>query len=91
MIDRLKPILENPAADIVNQNIKYDMLVLHKAGIELGGIGVDPMVGDYLLDAAPVSRPRHAGGKISAAPDDSHQRALSGSDSGKSRCSTSIS
>ena len=48
---RLKPLLENPDAEIVNQNIKYDMLVLRRVGVELGGLGVDPMVGDYLLDA----------------------------------------
>ena len=51
VVTRLKPILENPNAEIVNQNIKYDMLVLRKAGVMLGGLGLDPMVGDYLLDA----------------------------------------
>jgi DNA polymerase I len=51
VVQRLKPILENPNAEIVNQNIKYDMLVLRKAGVMLGGLGLDPMVGDYLLDA----------------------------------------
>ncbi len=51
VVNRLKPILENPNAEIVNQNIKYDMLVLRKAGVTLGGLGLDPMVGDYLLDA----------------------------------------
>ena len=47
----LKPMLEDPAIEIVNQNIKYDMLVLRRAGIHLKGIGIDPMIGDYLLDA----------------------------------------
>ncbi len=51
VVNRLKPILENSNAEIVNQNIKYDMLVLRKAGVMLGGLGLDPMVGDYLLDA----------------------------------------
>lgn len=49
--DALRPILEGPAVEICNQNIKYDMLVLRRAGIELRGIGVDPMVGSYLLEA----------------------------------------
>ena len=40
-----------PNAEIVNQNIKYDMLVLRRAGVMLAGLGLDPMVGDYLLDA----------------------------------------
>jgi DNA polymerase-1 len=49
--EALRPILENPATVIVNQNIKFEMLVLRRFGIELGEIGLDPMVGDYLLDA----------------------------------------
>ena len=48
--DALKPLLEDPEIQIVNQNIKYDMLVLRRAGVRLQGVGVDPMVGDYLLD-----------------------------------------
>lgn len=47
----LKPILENPALELVNQNIKYDLIVLKSVGIEPLNIGLDPMVGDYLLDA----------------------------------------
>ena len=49
--DALRPILEHPDAAVVNQNIKYDMLVLRRAGITLRGIGIDPMVGSYLLEA----------------------------------------
>ncbi|MEZ6045516.1 MAG: hypothetical protein R3C11_08030 [Planctomycetaceae bacterium] len=48
---RLKPILEDPQIFKINQNIKYDMLVLRRLGIHLQGISIDPMVGDYLLDA----------------------------------------
>jgi DNA polymerase I len=51
VVEALRPHLENPATVIVNQNIKYEMLVLRRFGIELGEIGLDPMVGDYLLDA----------------------------------------
>jgi DNA polymerase-1 len=51
VVDALRPILEHPAVVIANQNIKYDMLVLRRAGIALRGIGVDPMVGSYLLEA----------------------------------------
>lgn len=36
---------------ILNQNIKYDMLVLRRAGVNIGSLGLDTMVGDYLLDA----------------------------------------
>jgi DNA polymerase-1 len=51
VIDAVKPHLRNAANTIVNQNIKYEILVLRQQGIELGEIGLDPMVGDYLLDA----------------------------------------
>ncbi len=50
-VHALKPILEDPDREIINQNIKYDFLVLRRAGIEVANIGLDPMVGDYLLDA----------------------------------------
>lgn len=51
VVDALRPILEHPDVAVANQNIKYDMLVLRRAGITLRGIGVDPMVGSYLLEA----------------------------------------
>lgn len=51
VLDSLRPILEDPAREIINQNIKYDLLVLRRAGVRLAGIGMDPMIGDYLLDA----------------------------------------
>lgn len=51
VVDVMRPILEHPAVEVTNQNIKYDMLVLRRAGIALRGIGNDPMVGSYLLDA----------------------------------------
>jgi len=47
----LKGILEDPQILKSNQNIKYDMQVLMQAGIRMQGINIDPMVGDYLLDA----------------------------------------
>ncbi|QDU81525.1 DNA polymerase I [Polystyrenella longa] len=48
---KFKPILEDPTVSKINQNIKYDMLVLRKIDIHLQGVSIDPMVGDYLLDA----------------------------------------
>ena len=47
----LKPMFENPAIGKVNQNIKYDRLVLRAAGVELRGVVGDSMVADYLLHA----------------------------------------
>lgn len=48
--DILRPVLENPAVQKVGQNLKYDMVVLRTAGIELQGAAFDTMVADYLLD-----------------------------------------
>ena len=47
----IKPLVEDPARTVLNQNIKYDMLVLKTHGVDIASVGVDPMVGDYLLDA----------------------------------------
>ncbi len=51
VLKAIKPILEDPERVIVNQNIKYDMLVLRLAGVMIASIGLDTMIGDYLLDA----------------------------------------
>ncbi len=48
-LERLRPILENAEVAKVNQNIKYDLLVLRGRGIEARGVAGDPMVADYLL------------------------------------------
>ena len=47
----LRPILTNPAIEKVGQNIKYDMQVLGRAGIELAGPFNDTMVLSYLLES----------------------------------------
>jgi DNA polymerase-1 len=47
----LRPILEDPAIAKVGQNLKYDIIVLKSAGIELRGVAFDTMVADYLLDS----------------------------------------
>ncbi|GIX04212.1 MAG: DNA polymerase I [Planctomycetaceae bacterium] len=67
VLRQFKSLLESGHVTLVNQNIKYDLIVLRSAGIfaapqhdavcnELEGhnwpsLGVDPMVADYLLDA----------------------------------------
>ena len=53
VLERLGPILEDPARTIHNQNLKYDLTVLRRHGIEVptAAIGTDPMVCDYLLAA----------------------------------------
>jgi DNA polymerase-1 len=48
---QLRPVLENPSVAKVNQNIKYDLLVLRNHGVAVAGIAGDSMVADYLLHA----------------------------------------
>jgi DNA polymerase-1 len=50
-LSRLKPLLEDARIQKVNQNIKYDLLVLRGQGVNPAGIAGDPMVADYLLHA----------------------------------------
>lgn len=48
-LERLKPLLEDPGILKVGQNIKYDILVLKKYGIDLGPVD-DTMVISYVLE-----------------------------------------
>jgi DNA polymerase-1 len=47
----LKGLLEDPQIAKINQNIKYDQLVLRANGVRVRGVVGDPMVADYLLHA----------------------------------------
>jgi DNA polymerase-1 len=49
VLERLRPILENPALRKVGQNIKFDMQVLETHGIYLAGVWFDTMLASYLL------------------------------------------
>jgi DNA polymerase-1 len=49
-LESLGPLLEDPAVRKVGQNVKYDTLVLQRAGIELAGVEADAMLAAYLLD-----------------------------------------
>ena len=49
---RLKPILEDPKIAKTGQNIKYDMVILRRAGIDLAGVDFDTMVASYVLNSA---------------------------------------
>jgi DNA polymerase-1 len=46
----LKKILADPDKKKIGHNIKYDHLVLRRAGIRLAGIDFDTMIAAYLLD-----------------------------------------
>ncbi|MCW8907227.1 MAG: DNA polymerase I, partial [Sedimenticola sp.] len=51
VLERLKPLLEDPERPKVGQNLKYDMSVLARYGIELRGIAFDTMLESYVLDS----------------------------------------
>jgi DNA polymerase-1 len=50
VLETLVPILEDPAIRKVGQDVKYDTIVLQRAGIELAGVEADAMLAAYILD-----------------------------------------
>jgi len=51
VLEALRPVLEDAAIGKVGHNIKYDMLVMRRAGAELRGIVMDTMVAAFVLDS----------------------------------------
>ncbi|MDP7008855.1 MAG: DNA polymerase I [Phycisphaerales bacterium] len=52
VVEALRPIFENEAIAIVGHNIKYDLVVLHNAGIEVCGQLHDTLIAAWLCDAS---------------------------------------
>ena len=50
VLTSLKPILENPKQKKIGQNIKYDWIVLKRAGLDMQGIAFDTMIASYLIN-----------------------------------------
>ena len=50
-VEVLRPLMENETIAKIGQNIKFDMLVLRKLGIEVRGKKIDTMLLHYLLDS----------------------------------------
>src|SRR3954468_22543624 len=48
----LKGVLEDPKIGKIGHNIKYDLLVMRNAGINLRGVEMDTMIAAFLLDAS---------------------------------------
>jgi len=46
----LGPVLKDEKIGCVGQNIKYDMIVLSRFGMEVRGVVGDPMIASYILD-----------------------------------------
>lgn len=56
VLELLRPLFEDSGVGKIGHNIKYDLLVLERAGLRLEGIAMDTMVASYLTDP---SRLRH--------------------------------
>ncbi|HEY8219334.1 MAG TPA: DNA polymerase I [Methylobacter sp.] len=51
VLEKLRPLLENPHKPKLGQNLKYDMHVLANHGIALDGIAHDTMLESYVLNS----------------------------------------
>jgi DNA polymerase I len=51
VLERLRPLLEDPLKAKVGHNLKYDMSVLAHHGIALAGVRYDSMLESYVLDS----------------------------------------
>src|SRR5262249_33918516 len=55
VLTRLKPLLEDAAVRKLGQNVKYDLIVLARHGINLRGPIDDTMLAAYVLDPSRLS------------------------------------
>ncbi|MBT3347277.1 MAG: DNA polymerase I [Thiotrichales bacterium] len=51
-LEKLRPLLEDPTALKVGQNLKYDATIFANHGIELRGIEYDTMLESYVIDSS---------------------------------------
>ncbi|MES9937593.1 MAG: DNA polymerase I [Sedimenticola sp.] len=51
VLQALKPLLEDPSRPKVGQNLKYDMSVLARYGIEMQGVAFDTMLESYVSNS----------------------------------------
>ena len=51
VLEALRPLLTDAARAKVGQNLKYDMSVLARAGVDLAGIAYDTMLESYVLNS----------------------------------------
>ncbi|MFD2574209.1 DNA polymerase I [Spirosoma soli] len=50
VVDQFKPVFENPNIEKIGQNLKYDLLMLKKYGVEVQGKLFDTMIAHYLIE-----------------------------------------
>ena len=51
VIQRLRPILEDPAIGKIGQNMKFDAQVMRNEGVVIQGVSGDPMIAAYLINS----------------------------------------
>jgi DNA polymerase-1 len=51
VLDRLRPLLEDPAIRKIGHNIKFDLNIFRAHGVQLAGVDFDTMIASYVLDA----------------------------------------
>jgi DNA polymerase-1 len=51
VLTHMRPLLEDPQLKKIGQNLKYDMSVLARYGIDMRGIAFDTMLESYVLDS----------------------------------------
>ncbi len=52
VVRHLRPVFENERIRKCGQNVKYDLVVLKAAGIEVRGVDFDSMIASFVLDSA---------------------------------------
>ena len=50
VVDQFKPVFENASIGKIGQNLKYDLLMLKKYGVEVQGKLFDTMIAHYLIE-----------------------------------------
>lgn len=55
ILAKLAPLLTDPKLAKLGQNLKYDLTVLARAGVEMAGVEFDSMVASYLLNPGKTS------------------------------------
>ena len=50
VVDEFKPVFENPMIEKIGQNLKYDLLMLKKYGVDVQGKLFDTMIAHYLIE-----------------------------------------
>lgn len=59
-LDALRPVLEDESVPKCGHNVKFDQLVLRRAGVELRGVAFDSMIASFLVDSSRSSHSMNA-------------------------------